>query len=112
MAFVFSMFLKMEKTINGILAMRIMIQFIGQSAGLILLSKRIGRKNMGWKMVLYPLPIIITIAGWIYIFISTGTDMMKYGLIVIALGIIAWLIKSAVAKEWPFKKSGHKEQQV
>ena len=38
--------------------------------------------------------------------------MMKYGLIVIALGIIAWLIKSAVAKEWPFKKSGHKEQQV
>ena len=112
MAFVFSMFLKMEKTINGILAMRIMIQFIGQSAGLILLSKRIGRKNIGWKMVLYPLPIIITISGWIYIFISTGTDMMKYGLIVIALGIIAWLIKSAVAKEWPFKKSGHKEQQV
>lgn len=108
-AFVFSMMIKMESAINGILAMRIVIQFIGQSAGLILLNKRIGRKNIGWKMFLYPLPIFITIAGWIYIFISTGSDMWQNGLKVLALGVVAFIIKSFVLKEWPFKKDAHTE---
>lgn len=108
-AFVFSMMIKMENAINGILAMRIVIQFIGQSAGLILLSKRIGRKNIQWKMFLYPLPILITVAGWIYIFISTGSDMWQNGLKVLALGVMAFIIKSLLAKDWPFRKNAHTE---
>ena len=42
-AFVFSLLFKLKDVITAILAMRIIIQFVGQSIGLLLLNKRKGR---------------------------------------------------------------------
>jgi len=104
-AFVFSLTLKLENVIKAILAMRILIQFIGQAIGLVLLVKRKGKAHFAWKMPLYPLPVILAIGMWGYIFVSTGQKMMLGGVTVIALGIIAYLIKSARVKDWPFNKT-------
>ncbi|NDA64722.1 MAG: hypothetical protein EBX50_22245 [Chitinophagia bacterium] len=60
---------------------------------------------MGWKMPFYPIPIIITIAIWIYILKSTGEDMWQNGLMILGLGVVAYFIKAAISKEWPFKKT-------
>jgi amino acid transporter len=70
--------------------MRIIIQFIGQAIGVVLLRKRNGTNNLPYKMALYPLPVILAIIIWTFIFFSTGEKMMLYGLVVIALGIIAY----------------------
>ena len=78
--------------IDGILAMRILIQFIGQAFGLLLLVKRKGKSYFPWKMPLYPLPLILAILIWIGIFFSTGTKMMLSGLVVISLGLIAYFV--------------------
>lgn len=104
-AFVFSLLLKLHQVINAILAMRILIQFIGQAIGLILLVKRKGKAHFAWKMPLYPLPVILAIIIWGLVFISTGFNMIMGGLTVTALGIIAFLIKSNRNSEWPFKKA-------
>ncbi|MDE3145575.1 MAG: amino acid permease, partial [Bacteroidota bacterium] len=101
-AFVFSLLFKLKDVIDAILAMRILIQFIGQAVGLILLTKQKGLKHFPWKMPLYPLPAIFAILIWAFIFFSTGKNMMLGGLIVTALGIIAFLIKSKRNKQWPF----------
>ena len=73
-AFIFSMLFKLSETISAILAMRIMIQFIGQAIGLLILrSKKNGENIFPYKMPLFPLPVILAIAMWFFILISTGT---------------------------------------
>ena len=91
-AFVFSLLFRLKEVIDGILAMRILIQFIGQALGLLLLVKRKGKSYFPWKMPLYPIPLFIAIAIWVAIFYATGTKMMISGLIVISLGLIAFFI--------------------
>ncbi|MEI8074279.1 MAG: amino acid permease [Bacteroidota bacterium] len=104
-AFVFSLLFKLHEVISAILAMRILIQFIGQSIGLILLVKRKGKAHFAWRMPLYPLPVILAIIIWGLVFISTGFNMIMGGLSVIGFGLIAFLIKSNRNQEWPFKKT-------
>jgi len=91
-AFVFSLLFRLKEVIDGILAMRILIQFIGQAIGLLLLVKRKGKTYFPWKMPLYPIPLFIAILIWGAIFYSTGTKMMVSGLIVISLGLIAYFV--------------------
>lgn len=102
-AFVFSVFFdRVSDVISAILAVRILVQFIGQGIGLILLSKRKGRGFIKWKMPLFPLPVIIAALTWLAVFFSTGSAMMISGLVVIGAGLVVFLVKSRIAKEWPF----------
>lgn len=107
-AFVFSLLFKLRDVIDAILAMRILVQFIGQGIGLLLLVKRKGRAHFSWRMPLYPVPVILAILIWGYIFISTGQKMMIGGVTVTVLGIVAYLVKSYGNKSWPWKR-GMKE---
>jgi amino acid transporter len=91
-AFVFSLLFRLKEVIDGILAMRIMIQFIGQAIGLLILYKRKGSGFFPWKMPFFPIPLFIAIAIWAAIFYSTGPKMMISGLIVTALGLIAFAL--------------------
>jgi amino acid transporter len=75
--------------------MRILVQFIGQALGLILLRQRnksTGRTTSTWKMPLYPLPVILAITIWAWVFFSTGITIMISGVIVILLGLFAYNI--------------------
>ncbi len=101
-AFVFSLLFKLRDVIDAILAMRILIQFIGQGIGLLWLVKRKGKQHFAWRMPLYPFPIILAILIWSYIFFSTGEKMMVGGLTVIIIGVVAYLIKSKRNREWPW----------
>ncbi len=103
-AFVFSLLFKMKHVIDGILAMRIMVQFIGQAAGVILLRRRNGTKHLPYKMPLYPLPVILVIAMWLFIFYATGFKIILSFLIVFCSGIIVYFIYANLQKQWPFQK--------
>ena len=97
-AFVFSLLFKLETVIGGIIAMRIIIQFIGQAIGLLVLYKRKGKSFFPWRMPLYPLPLILAIIIWAAIFYSTGKKMMISSIVVISLGLIAYFV--AREKKW------------
>jgi fructoselysine transporter len=101
-AFVFSLLLRLSEVITAILAMRILIQFVGQAIGLLLLHKRKGKNFFKWRMPLYPLPVILDIALWLFVFRSTEVKMMLIAGIIIMAGVIAYLIKSFYKKEFPF----------
>jgi len=103
-AFIFSLLFKLADVISAILAMRIIIQFIGQAVGLLILHKKKERNWFPFKMPLYPLPVIIAIVLWIYILISTGSTLVKLALMIIALGTIVYLIKARIENGWPFRK--------
>ena len=101
-AFIFSLLFRLSEVITGILAMRILIQFIGQSIGVVLLRKRNRASTLSYKMPFYPLPVILVILIWSLIFISTGFTFMISGILVITSGMVAFLLKSVKSKEWPF----------
>jgi fructoselysine transporter len=101
-AFVFSLLFRLGEVISAILAMRILIQFIGQAIGLVLLRKTRGKSIFPYKMPFFPVPVYIAIAIWLFILYSTGMKMALYGLAVISIGVIVFFIKAKVNKEWPF----------
>ncbi|MDQ2718624.1 MAG: amino acid permease [Bacteroidota bacterium] len=101
-AFIFSMLFKLSDVISAILAMRIMIQFIGQAVGLLILRTKKKSNDFPYKMPLFPLPVILAIIMWLFILISTGSKFMFGALLVIFLGIVVYFIKAKVQKEWPF----------
>ena len=103
-AFVFSLLFRMKDIISGILAMRIMVQFIGQAIGVVLLRRRNGKTNLPYKMPAYPLPVIVAILMWLFVFWATGLQVILSFFIVFGSGIVVYLIVAAIQKTWPFNK--------
>ncbi|WP_242916888.1 APC family permease [Pontibacter liquoris] len=103
LAFVFSMLFKLSDVISAILAMRILIQFIGQAIGLLLLRRKRPKADFPFRMPLFPWPVYIAILMWVGILVSTGTAMVISGLAVIAAGILVYFLKAKLNREWPFQ---------
>ncbi|HYL63366.1 MAG TPA: APC family permease [Candidatus Methylomirabilis sp.] len=103
-AFAFSLAFKLKTVIAGILAMRLIVQFIGQAVGVVLLRKRWGAGRLPFKMWLYPVPVILTVIGWAWLFWQTGAAR-KWGLAEIGLGSLAFLIRAREMRQWPFAKT-------
>jgi len=101
LAFLFSVTLKLETAIAGILSMRLLVQFIGQAVGVMVLRRRWGPERLPFKMLLYPVPAVLTMVGWSWLFWQTGAAR-KWGLAEIALGLLAFLIRQREMRQWPF----------
>ncbi len=91
LGFIFSLFFKMKYAIDGILAMRILVQFIAQAIGVVILRNRNGTKDLPFKMWLYPLPVIFSVFIWLFIFYSTGV-MALFGLFLASGGIVVFYL--------------------
>ena len=93
LAIVFALSFSLKQTISAILAMRILVQFIGQSVGVALLRKKFGSKSLPFRMWLYPLPVILSIIVWLYLFVSTGWFALIGTLIAVVGVIVYFLVK-------------------
>jgi len=98
-ALVFSLLFKMADVIRAILAMRILVQFIGGAVGIMLLRKKLGLENIPFKMWLYPLPAITAIILWASVMLSTGWEFAISGLGMTVLGIIVYVVREKIKKE-------------
>jgi len=101
LAFLFSLTLKLKTAIAAILAMRLLVQFIGQAVGVMLLHKRWPPERLPFKMWFYPLPAVLTMLAWAWLFWHTG-PIRKWGLLEIGLGVLAFLIWTREMRQWPF----------
>lgn len=83
--------MKLGDVITSILAMRIIVQFIGQAVGVTLLRKRYGTAGLPFKMWLFPLPVILSILIWLFLFYSTGWFAL-WGSLITITGVIVYFI--------------------
>ena len=95
---IFSFSFSLKGVISAILAMRILIQFIAQSVGVVLLRKRREGNSLPFKMWFYPLPIIVSILIWLFVFISTGWFAL-WGSVMALTGIAVYFIKNNLEKK-------------
>ncbi len=98
LGFIFSLLFRLGDVISSILAMRILVQFIGQTIGLVLLRKKFGAAKLPFKMWLYPLPAILSILIWLFVFISTKWFALGGSLLIIG-GVIVFYITKERRKE-------------
>ena len=57
-------------------------------------------------MWLYPLPNLVALFGWIFLFATSGTEVIAFGLGTLALGVAAFFAWSKVTRRWPFGAGG------
>jgi len=93
LGFIFSLFMKLSQVISSILAMRILVQFIAQGIGVSFLRTRFGSKNLPFKMFLFPIPVIVSIVIWLFLFVSTGLFALWGSLIALAGVIVYFLVR-------------------
>ncbi|MGI4833440.1 MAG: APC family permease [Janthinobacterium lividum] len=112
--FVFSLLFRLGEVISAILAMRILVQFVGQAVGLVLLRRRRGTASLPFKMPLYPLPVLLAVAVWLAVFAGIAPVEVSWGglhfrlyfqlaaLGMMAVGTGAFLLWSRRLGRWPF----------
>jgi fructoselysine transporter len=91
----FSFTFTLKGVISAILAMRILVQFIAQAIGVVLLRRRKKASELPFRMWWYPVPVIVSVAIWLFVFIATGTYAL-WGMVMTMLGVLAFYIKSKI----------------
>jgi APA family basic amino acid/polyamine antiporter len=95
-------FFSLGTVIDALIVTRILVQFMGQVFGLILLRRNAPDMPRPYRMWLYPLPALIALLGWIFVFATTQIQVILFGVGVLALGFVAFLLWSWNTKRWPF----------
>ena len=96
--FVFSLLFRLGDVIDAIIMMRILIQFISQAVGLIAWHYREKKEDMPFRMPLFPIPAILSILIWLFIFFTGKLQFILGALVIIGTGIIAFFIRKYVAE--------------
>ena len=102
----FSVLFRLSSVIKAIIAVRLLVQFISQAVGVMILRRRWPPERLPFKMWLYPLPALLSIMGWAALFYYTGWKFALGGIMVIALGIITYMIQASYRRLWPFNAAG------
>jgi amino acid transporter len=97
-------FFELGTLINALLALRIIVQFMGQIGAVILLRRTKPDMPRPFRIWLYPLPALLALAGWCFVFLETDAELQRIALAALALGIVAFLVWSHAISAWPFKR--------
>ena len=95
-------FFALGTVIDALIVTRILVQFIGQIVGLILLRRRAPQLHRPYRMWLYPVPALVALLGWIFVFATTEVRVILFGVGVLLLGCLTFLVWSWRARSWPF----------
>jgi amino acid transporter len=85
-------FLPLLTVIDALIVTRIVVQFMGQIVALILLRKHAPGLNRPYRVWLYPLPCVIALVGWLFVFATTPVRLIGLGLGTLAAGVIFYFV--------------------
>jgi amino acid transporter len=95
-------FFSLGLVIDALITTRILIQFIGQILAVSLLRRRSPGMNRPYKIWLYPIPNLIALLGWIFLFATTDWKVILFGLGSLAMGLALFFVWSWRSRQWPF----------
>jgi amino acid transporter len=95
-------FFSLGIVIDALITTRILIQFIGQIFAVTLLRKRKPDMPRPYRIWLYPIPSVIALIGWVFIFATSDLYIILFGLGTLALGVAFFFVWSWRTARWPF----------
>ena len=96
--------LRLSDVIAALVVIRILLQFIVQAVGLMVLRKRQPDLPRPFRMWLYPLPALLAIAGFIFILVARKNFLreIRYAVVILVVGLAIYFVRSWRRGEWPF----------
>ncbi len=95
-------FFDLTTVINMLMAVTVLVQSVAQIAALSILRRRQPALRRPYRMFAYPLPSLIALAGWIYLYQAAGRTIVLLSLAWLALGVAAFLVWAKWERTWPF----------
>jgi amino acid transporter len=97
-------FLRLADLIASLIVIRIVLQFLVQSIGVIVLRIRRPEMPRPFRMWLYPVPALIAAASFVFILISRRNFLreVRYAAVILVVGILIYTVRSWRRREWPF----------
>jgi APA family basic amino acid/polyamine antiporter len=100
-------FLRLADLIAALVVIRILLQFLVQSIGVIVL--RIRRPDMPrpFRMWLYPIPALVAAGSFIFILIWRRDFLreIRYAGVILVAGLIVYCLRAWRRGEWPFARA-------
>jgi amino acid transporter len=94
--------LSLGMVIDALITTRILVQFIGQVVALTLLRRRDPDMPRPFRVWLYPVPNLVALFGWIFLFATSGWQVIAFGLGTLLVGMVAFFAWSRWTRRWPF----------
>jgi APA family basic amino acid/polyamine antiporter len=97
-------FFPLADVISALVVIRILLQFILQAVGVIVLRIRRPDLPRPFRMWLYPLPAILAFLGFAYIVIRRhdALKQVRYAAVILIAGLIIYAVRAFHNREWPF----------
>jgi amino acid transporter len=97
-------FFDLSQVIAALVAIRILLQYVLQQVGVIVLRVRRPQMQRPFRMWLYPLPPLLALAGFLFIVFSRAQASRELidAAVVAATGTALYLVRARRRREWPF----------
>ena len=94
--------LSLEQLIKELIILQILTQFAAQCVAVILVRRMRTQMARPFSMPLYPVPVLVALAGWLYILGSSELAYILIGCAMLLAGIGAYLWRAKGSREWPW----------
>ena len=94
--------LDLTTVINMLTTVAVLVQAVAQIVALTVLRRRQPELRRPYRQWLYPVPSLLALIGWIYVYKSATTQSIVLSLVWIVGGVVAFLGWAKVNHSWPF----------
>lgn len=97
-------FLRLADVIAALVVIRILVQFLAQIGGVMILRRRRPEMPRPFKMWLYPVPALVALGGFLYVLLMRPNFQkeVRYAAVLIVLGLVVYFVRARARREWPF----------
>ena len=97
-------FLRLADLIAALVVIRIVLQYLVQAVGVIVLRIRRPEMVRPFRMWLYPVPALVAAGSFVFILISRAGFLreIRYAAVILAVGIVVYCVRAWRRREWPF----------
>ncbi len=98
-------FFSLADVISALVVIRILLQFLLQAVGVVILRIRRPEMPRPFRMWLYPVPAILAIVGFAYIVVKRHDSLkeIRYAAVILIVGLIIYMLRAWRTRDWPFR---------
>jgi amino acid transporter len=90
----------LDAVINALTAGAVLVAGAGGNLAVMVLRARAAPAP--FRLPLYPLPVLVALAAWLFLFWSSGVQAMLFGSATLLAGAAAFFVRARIARAWPF----------
>jgi APA family basic amino acid/polyamine antiporter len=97
--------LQLVDLVAALVVIRILLQFLLQQVGVMVLRRTQPEMKRPFRIWLYPLPPLVAITGFLYILFSRPHFAREifFAMVVVLTGTATYLLRALRRREWPFE---------